>query len=580
MALEVTNDNYEITWRLLKQRYENKRLIVQYLIQTLIDMPIINKESYTDLRNLTDSVSQCTQSLTKLGQPVGNWGTLLIHIILPKIDKGSRREWELKRSSIEEFPTLTEFLEFLISRSAFLESVSRANRNPQFSSASNDNRSNSRLHNHARNTAQAYVTANALSCSICSENHKTHECSMLRGMSPADRNSEIKRKRLCIKCLKAFHGRNCKAPSCKQYKGYHNTLLHIPSSEDSQISNVKDIRSKQESKSMSAVANHAQDQSSVGLILSSPSVAVNNCSTQKLLQVLLSTAVILVRDDYGALRECRALLDSGSQSNFITKRCSKLLGIKPETINTTVLGISSSAINAAQQITTTIKSRTSTFQGKLPSMIIRKITELANSNLKLSNQLEKFSKMEEITHESQCSKEENKCEAHFVSTFNRNHEGRFIVELPIKGDIQQLGESYHIAERRFKTLERKLEKQNDLKRQYHSFMREYLDLNHMQEVSFDERDYKPSYYIPHHSVIKEDSITTKVRVVFDASCKTSAGKSLNDMLMVGPTLQDDLFDIILRLRQHKYAMSADVSKMYRQINVAKNHLNLQRILWR
>ncbi|XP_070163514.1 uncharacterized protein [Polyergus mexicanus] len=487
---------------------------------------------------------------------------------------------------------------------------------------------------------------------------------MLRGMSPADRNSEIKRKRLCIKCLKAFHGRNCKAPSCKQCKGYHNTLLHIPSSEDSQVSNVKDIRSKQESKSMSAVANHAQDQPSVGLILSSPSIAVNNCSTQKLPQVLLSTAVILARDDYGALRECRALLDSGSQSNFITKRCSKLLGIKPETINTTVLGISSSSINAAQQITTTIKSRTSTFQGKLPFMIIRKITESlptveldkgnlqipydvqladpqyhipaeidillgasifwellrsrqirppgqtlilqetllgwiiagqtqsnetsliyrthcgVSANLKLSNQLEKFWKMEEITHESQCSKEENKCEAHFVSIFNRNHEGRFIVELPIKGDIQQLGESYHIAERRFKTLERKLEKQNDLKHQYHSFMREYLNLNHMQEVSFDERDYKPSYYIPHHSVIKKDSITTKVRVVFDASCKTSAGKSLNDMLMVGPTLQDDLFDIILRLRQHKYTMSADVSKMYRQINVAKNHLNLQRILWR
>ncbi|XP_029676938.1 uncharacterized protein LOC115243826 [Formica exsecta] len=276
---------------------------------------------------------------------------------------------------MEEFPTLTEFLEFLTSCSAFLESVSRANRNPQFSSASNDNRSNSRLHNHARNTAQAYVTANALSCSICSENHKTHECSILRGMSPADRNSEIKRKRLCIKCLKTFHGRNCKAPSCKQCKGYHNTLLHIPSSEDSQVSNVKDIRSKQESKLMSAVANHAQDQPSVGLILSSPSVAVNNCSTQKLPQVLLSTAVILVRDDYGALRECRALLDSGSQSNFITKSCSKLLGIKPETINTTVLGISSSSINAAQQITTTIKSRTSTFQGKLPFMIIRKITE-------------------------------------------------------------------------------------------------------------------------------------------------------------------------------------------------------------
>lgn len=304
-ALEVTNDNYEIAWRLLKQRYENKRLIVQYLIQTLIDLPIINKESYTDLRNLMDSVSQCTQSLTKLGQPVGDWGMLLIHIILPKIDKGSRREWELRRSIIEEFPTLAEFLEFLTSCSAFLESVSRVNRNSQFSSASNDNRSNTKLHHHAKNTAQAYITANALSCSICSENHKTHKCSTLRGMSAADRNSEIKRKRLCIKYLKAISLN-------------HKTHCGVP------------------------------------------------------------------------------------------------------------------------------------------------------ANLQLSNQLEKFWKMEEINHKLQCSKEENECEAHFASTFTRNHEGRFIVELPLKGDIEQLGESYHIAERRFKTLERKLEKQSTSISQFHA----------------------------------------------------------------------------------------------------------------
>lgn len=202
-----------------------------------------------------------------------------------------------------------------------------------------------------------------------------------------------------------------------------------------------------------------------------------------------------------------------------------------------------------------------------------------SANLKLSNQLEKFWKMEEINHKLQFSKEEDKCEAHFVSTYNRNNEGRFIVELPLKGDVEELGESYHIAERRFKTLERKLGKQSNLKHQYYGFMHEYLNLGHMQEVPPDEENHKPSYYIPHHSVLKEDSTTTKVRV-FDASCKTSTGKLLNDLLMVGPNLQDDFFDIILRLRQHKYAMSSDVTKMYRQINVAKNHLNLQRILWR
>lgn len=112
---------------------------------------------------------------------------------------------------------------------------------------------------------------------------------------------------------------------------------------------------------MSEVVNHTQDQLFVVSNSNSSSVTVSNCSTQKLPQVLHSTAVILMRDDYGVLHECRALLDTGSQSNFITKNCSNLLGIKPETINTTIVGISSLSINAVQQISTTIKSQTSDF---------------------------------------------------------------------------------------------------------------------------------------------------------------------------------------------------------------------------
>ncbi|XP_070153665.1 uncharacterized protein [Polyergus mexicanus] len=128
-SLEITNDNYVIAWNLLKQRFENKRLIVQYLIQMLLDIPAIIKESHTDLRVLVDNIVQYTQSLIKFGQPVESWSTIIIHILLPKIDKGSRREWESKRSTIEQFPTLTEFIDYLINRSAFLEAVNRANQN-------------------------------------------------------------------------------------------------------------------------------------------------------------------------------------------------------------------------------------------------------------------------------------------------------------------------------------------------------------------------------------------------------------------------------------------------------------------
>ncbi|UYV67540.1 hypothetical protein LAZ67_5001162 [Cordylochernes scorpioides] len=59
-------------------------------------------------------------------------------------------------------------------------------------------------------------------------------------------------------------------------------------------------------------------------------------------------------------------------------------------------------------------------------------------------------------------------------------------------------------------------------------MDEYLLINHMELIPSDELD-TPSgqcYYIPYHCVFKEQSTTTKLRVVFDASCKTINSKSL------------------------------------------------------
>lgn len=74
-------------------------------------------------------------------------------------------------------------------------------------------------------------------------------------------------------------------------------------------------------------------------------------------------------------------------------------------------------------------------------------------------------------------------------------------------------------------------------------MQEYIDLNHMLEIN----DFKTNdtTYLPHHAVCKETSTTTKLRVVFDASCKSTSGL-LNDTLLVGPIIQQDLLSILIR----------------------------------
>jgi hypothetical protein len=62
--------------------------------------------------------------------------------------------------------------------------------------------------------------------------------------------------------------------------------------------------------------------------------------------------------------------------------------------------------------------------------------------------------------------------------------------------------------------------------------------------------------------------------------QTSIGISLNDQLMIGPTLQEDLFSILTRFRTYQYVLSSDIAKMFRQILMQESHRDYQRILWR
>ncbi|XP_030767900.1 uncharacterized protein LOC115891552 [Sitophilus oryzae] len=88
------------------------------------------------------------------------------------------------------------------------------------------------------------------------------------------------------------------------------------------------------------------------------------------------------------------------------------------------------------------------------------------------------------------------------------------------------------------------------------------------------------YFLPHHCVFKESSTTTRLRIVFDGSCKTNTGLSLNDIMMVGPTIQEDIFAILLRFRIFDIVIKADIAKMYRQVLVSESDRKLQKIFWR
>ncbi|XP_050076085.1 uncharacterized protein LOC126563480 [Anopheles maculipalpis] len=173
------------------------------------------------------------------------------------------------------------------------------------------------------------------------------------------------------------------------------------------------------------------------------------------------------------------------------------------------------------------------------------------------------------------------CLEHFQRTHERTKEGRYVVRHPFNERKRELGDSREMALRRFLALERKLEKQPDLKEQYSQFIREYEQLGHMREiVEAPNEDPGSVFYLPHHCVLRPSSTTTKLRVVFDGSAKTSTGVSINDVLMTGPTVQNDLTAILLRFRGFQYVFTLDIPKMFRQVRVHPEDTRYQRIFWR
>ena len=168
--------------------------------------------------------------------------------------------------------------------------------------------------------------------------------------------------------------------------------------------------------------------------------------------------------------------------------------------------------------------------------------------------------------------------SHITETTTRDENGRYVVNLPKKDSLTKLGDSRSQGLKRFYSLEKRLESTPELKKEYVEFMEEYIEMGHMSKIN-DAYDSEVSYYIPHHPVFKPTSTSTKLRVVFDASARTSSGMSLNDILAVGPTIQSDLNTILLKFRLHPYAFIADTTKMYRQILVDLSDRHLQRVFW-
>ncbi|XP_052754454.1 uncharacterized protein LOC128201460 [Galleria mellonella] len=209
---------------------------------------------------------------------------------------------------------------------------------------------------------------------------------------------------------------------------------------------------------------------------------------------------------------------------------------------------------------------------------IKDMTSLLVSTCQLDDVVQRFWETEEPPSVRIKIPEYDICEQQYKKCTYRDTNGRYVVPIMLKENYSDLGSSSELALNRFLNLEKRLSRESHLKSEYVDFMRQYEEMGHM--VQHKNASSNNTYLIPHHCVLKPESTTTRLRVVFDASCPTTNRRSLNDIVHVGPKLQIDIVDLITKFRLHVVVFTADICKMYRQILIRPEDRSYQHIFWR
>lgn len=633
--LTITEANYNEAWLQLLRRYNNKRFNTNEVLKTLFSQKTIT-ESSTAIKRLLDTTSACMKSLKNLKIDITSWDTIINYVVITRLDQESRKQWEhhLSQISMDELPTWDQLKDFLETRYRTMEMLEgvkpmqttfRAKtfhateikktincgmchgehylyQCKKFSSLSPNERYkqvrdkglcfNCLAPNHAVSKCHQ-----STSCRRCGRRHHSmlhleREQEKEAQETTEKTNTQSKESTTIISTF-AKQSSPCEVllataiVRAMSVNGVSHVIRALID-QGSQASFITEetvqllgLKRQPINGLVSGVGDgHTRVKYMVLLNIKSrhpPYHSINvNAYVLGTLATILPSKVIH-SPDWLELEK----LPLADPSYLSPSKIDVLLGaeVYSEILTGDVIKNPTRRLIAQDTLLGWIVSGSMVSESGSTERVISMHTQIRVEDL-----LKKFWELEQETetNKKMLTEEEKKCEEIFASTTTRNEDGRYVVRLPFnsKDPECQYAKMIKIAQDRFLSLEKKLARNPKLREEYTKVIEEYKILNHMKPVPKDDIDNPKAVYLPHHAIVREDRDTTKVRVVFDASCKGVNNVSLNDNLLVGPKLQQDLQHLLLRWRIHKIAIIADLVKMYRQVRVHEEDVNYQRILWR
>ena len=627
-GLSLTSANYNEAIEILQKRYGRPSAIIRAHVKNLLALERISKLNPQELRKIVDQIEINVRGLKTLGVTSDSYGIFLIQIVLSKLPTSLCLEWA--RSSDVEDAEIDDLLSFLENEIRSHEIV-----NEPISTLST---AEDRIPKTKRYETAHVLQSGQRFCALCNQSsHFLTNCSKFQALSLDERNTEVKRLKLCFNCLKKHQVKDCTSASrCKKCHRKHHTHLH----------REKDTSSESRETTVTTINNRNTDRHGI----------------------LLQTATCYVNSRRG--RQCvRVLLDGGSELSYVRKDLLKSVNyveVCERELNLVGFGERSSGQRRYDEVSIKLFDRHSDKSIEVSTIVVDKlcspvngqvsaayIREFANlQGLQLADSfdnpdrpidiliganflydilmdnrlrskdgptaeqsifgwilhgplqstsqralptgtqinfcvcddiLQSFWQNDslELPQNEKLLDYDDLAMKQFNESIERTEDGRYQVGWPwIDKENLEMDDSRDVAQTRLTSLTKRLKRDKDLLKRYQAVIDGYLQDGIVEKVEPEEEDSANHVrYLPHHCVVKEDRATTKVRIVFDAAAKDKNGIALNDLLMAGPNLNPDLFGVLIRFRLNPIAVTADIKQAFLQIGLKDREKDVVRFFW-
>ncbi|XP_076660083.1 uncharacterized protein LOC143363372 [Halictus rubicundus] len=551
-ALNTTDANYYDAIELLKKKYDCPRRIILKHCDAIRDYPRLVKDTPEALDDLVNSVNQHLRALKNLGEDFTRCNGSLISMILSKVSSDTAWLWELTIKG-KNMPSYTDLLDFLEKRASCAQtgpssaSAVPLRPRPNFTSYPQSTRPSANFTSHPQSTrpparSHAFVTSktrqtadnkskNASNfnetrpnsqpkeCPICYGDHSTWGCEKFRGMTPEKRKFAVERAKLCTNCLHPGHSaQNCDRVTAQIQIFNKNkrpidcralidtcASINLISERLAQKINIPRMKCSVPIGSLNAmttVATHALK----------ATIASRVSNYQRSLTFLIVNDIAPFVPDQEIDRGTIKIPPNLHLADPEFHRPAPIDLLLGSGTALSILCVGQIVLSRPDESDLYLqKSQLGWVIGGSAPVTSPAHGTLCHATTALQFDLTRFWEVEEGPQRQHLSESDIICESHFQEHTVRNRDGRYVVALPFNCRVSETP-------------------------------RILPDLGHMSELP------------------QEQQSPEGLR----RFCTTNSGIALNDALHTGPKIQDDLLHILLRFRIHRYVLTGDIEKMYRQ----------------